>query len=158
MYHQQTKKAGILSLVMLALPNKVESAVPFEGSRPGTGPFRGNRCVNALFLLEGAAEITATVALVQKPAAVAAREAVNRAGETSLREGVFFERHFSHGLFTGRTQSEGVGARLERPLPSFSLGWASTEWSQDHPGSTQCCGRVTGTVRRTSRSLLWSRW
>lgn len=26
------------------------------------------------------------------------------------------------------------------------------------PGSTPWCGRVTGTVRRTSRSLLWSRW
>jgi hypothetical protein len=52
---------------------------------------------------------------------VAACEAVNRAGETSLREGVFAERHFSHGLLASRDQSEGVEA-LPKGLSPFDLG------------------------------------
>ncbi|WP_328835418.1 hypothetical protein [Streptomyces europaeiscabiei] len=39
-----------------------------------------------------------------EPAAVAAWQVVNQADETSLREGVFLERHFSHGLFAGRAR------------------------------------------------------
>jgi hypothetical protein len=46
----------------------------------------------------------------------------------------------------------------EKASPSFNRGQTSTQWSQDYPGSTAWCRRVTGTVRRTSRSLLWSRW
>lgn len=50
-----------------------------------------------------------------EPAAVAACQAVNRADETSLREGVFLERRFPHGLFAGRARPEGLGALLKRP-------------------------------------------
>ncbi|MDQ0845593.1 hypothetical protein QFZ68_005273 [Streptomyces sp. V1I6] len=52
---------------------------------------------------------------------MAACEAVNRAGETSLREGVFVERHFSHGLLASRDQSEGVELSRKVSL-SFDLG------------------------------------
>lgn len=64
-----------------------------------------------------------------EPAAVEACHVVNRADETSLREDVFLERHFSHGLFTCRARPEGVGALL-KTSPSFDSGQTSTEWSQ----------------------------
>lgn len=54
--------------------------------------------------------------LFSEPAAVVAWQVVNRADETSLRERVFLERHFSHGLFADRARPEGVGALLRRPL------------------------------------------
>ncbi|WUJ82275.1 cation:proton antiporter [Streptomyces sp. NBC_00377] len=59
----------------------------------------------------------------------------------------------------GRGRRGGRLGQHEPPAPPGDPGQTSTEWSQGSiPGSTPWCGRVTGTVRRTSRSLLWSRW
>ncbi|MEU8193725.1 enoyl-CoA hydratase-related protein [Microbispora amethystogenes] len=71
-------------------------------------------------LMEEAVEIAGTIASFSKPAVVAAREAVNRADETSLREGVLFERRVFHALFAGPDQSEGMRAFLEKRAPSFN--------------------------------------
>ena len=52
-------------------------------------------------------------------AASAAKEAVNRSYETTLKEGVLFERRLFHGLFATEDQKEGMAAFLEKREPQF---------------------------------------
>ncbi|WP_112320793.1 enoyl-CoA hydratase [Oceanibium sediminis] len=52
-------------------------------------------------------------------AAMAVKEAVNRSYETSLREGVLFERRLFHSLFATEDQSEGMAAFNEKRSPQF---------------------------------------
>jgi enoyl-CoA hydratase len=53
------------------------------------------------------------------PSVLAAKEAVNRALETSLAEGVRFERRVFHSLFATRDQREGMAAFIEKRPPKF---------------------------------------
>jgi len=48
-----------------------------------------------------------------------AKEAVNRAFEVSLTEGVAFERRVFHGLFATEDQKEGMAAFVEKRPPQF---------------------------------------
>ena len=50
---------------------------------------------------------------------MAVKETVNRAYETTLREGVLFERRVFHALFATEDQSEGMAAFLEKREPQF---------------------------------------
>ena len=52
-------------------------------------------------------------------ATMAAKEAVNRAFETNLTEGVMFERRLFHGLFASEDQKEGMAAFIEKREPQF---------------------------------------
>ncbi|KAB2340013.1 enoyl-CoA hydratase-related protein [Actinomadura rudentiformis] len=79
-----------------------------------------SRVVPAGRLRAEAAETATTIASYSKPAVLAAREAVNRAEETSLREGVLFERRLFHALFAGDDQTEGMRAFLEKREPRFT--------------------------------------
>jgi enoyl-CoA hydratase len=58
------------------------------------------------------------------PTAVAAvvmmiKESINRAYETTLSEGVQFERRLFHSTFATADQKEGMAAFVEKRLPSF---------------------------------------
>jgi enoyl-CoA hydratase len=48
-----------------------------------------------------------------------AKEAVNRAYEAPLAEGILFERRAFHALFATRDQKEGMAAFLEKRKPKF---------------------------------------
>ena len=48
-----------------------------------------------------------------------AKEAVNRAFETTLAEGVKFERRVFHALFATEDQKEGMSAFVEKRKPAF---------------------------------------
>ena len=48
-----------------------------------------------------------------------AKEAVNRAYETTLAEGVRFERRLFHALFATEDQKEGMAAFVEKRKPAF---------------------------------------
>ena len=50
----------------------------------------------------------------------AAKEAVNRAFETTLSEGVLFERRLFFGLFSTQDQKEGMQAFVEKRPAAFS--------------------------------------
>ncbi|OYX41618.1 MAG: enoyl-CoA hydratase [Rhodobacterales bacterium 32-67-9] len=52
-------------------------------------------------------------------ATLAVKEAVNRSYETTLREGLLFERRLFHALFATEDQKEGMSAFLEKRQPQF---------------------------------------
>ena len=54
------------------------------------------------------------------PATMLAKEAVNRAYETTLAEGVRFERRLFHSTFATEDQKEGMAAFAEKRKPDFS--------------------------------------
>lgn len=64
--------------------------------------------------------VAAAIASYGKIAAMAAKEAVDRALETSLREGVLFERRLFHSLFATEDKTEGMSAFVEKRQPRFN--------------------------------------
>lgn len=50
---------------------------------------------------------------------MAVKESVNRAQETSLREGLLFERRMFHAMFATEDQKEGMAAFLEKRPAAF---------------------------------------
>ncbi|MCM2293959.1 enoyl-CoA hydratase-related protein [Allorhizobium sp. BGMRC 0089] len=61
----------------------------------------------------------AQIASYSRPAARLAREAVMKAEELSLREGILYERALFHRLFGSRDQREGMAAFIEKRQPDF---------------------------------------
>ena len=70
-------------------------------------------------LLDEAIKVATTIAAMSLPSVLAAKEAVNRAFETSLAEGVRFERRVFHSLFATHDQKEGMAAFIEKRTPKF---------------------------------------
>ena len=68
------------------------------------------RIVPADALLDEAHKTAKTIASYGQLSVMAAKEAVNRAFETPLNEGVRFERRLFHGLFGTQEQNEGMAA------------------------------------------------
>ncbi len=54
------------------------------------------------------------------PSVMAAKEAVNRAFESGLSDGVMFERRLFHALFATADQKEGMAAFVEKRAPVFT--------------------------------------
>jgi enoyl-CoA hydratase len=77
------------------------------------------RVVPAGSLLEEAMKVAETIAAMSLPSVLAAKEAVNRSFETSLAEGVRFERRIFHALFATQDQKEGMAAFVEKRPPKF---------------------------------------
>jgi enoyl-CoA hydratase len=78
-----------------------------------------SRVVPAAKVIEEAVALGAQIAAMSRPAVMAAKEAVNRAFETSLAEGVRFERRLFHSLFATADQKEGMAAFIEKRKPNF---------------------------------------
>ncbi len=77
------------------------------------------RIVPVASLIEEAIKVAETIASMSLPSVLAAKEAVNRAFETSLAEGVRFERRIFHSLFATHDQKEGMNAFVEKRPPKF---------------------------------------
>jgi enoyl-CoA hydratase len=77
------------------------------------------RVVPASVLMEEAIKIAETIASLSLPSLLAAKEAINRALETSLSEGLRFERRVFHGLFATHDQKEGMAAFVAKRPASF---------------------------------------
>jgi enoyl-CoA hydratase len=77
------------------------------------------RVVPAANLREEALKLAETIAGMSLPIAMMAKEAVNRAYETPLAEGIRFERRLFHPMFATADQKEGMGAFVEKRKPDF---------------------------------------
>jgi enoyl-CoA hydratase len=77
------------------------------------------RVVPAAELMDEAMKVADTVATMSLPSVLAAKEAVNRAFESSLAEGVVFERRIFHSLFATEDQKEGMTAFVEKRKPQW---------------------------------------
>jgi enoyl-CoA hydratase len=53
------------------------------------------------------------------PAVMMVKESINQAYETSLAQGVHFERRLFHSLFATEDQKEGMAAFVEKRKPAF---------------------------------------
>jgi len=78
-----------------------------------------SRVVAADKLSSEALQIAERIAAMSRPAVMMAKESVNRAYETTLGEGVRFERRLFHSLFATEDQKEGMAAFIEKRKPAF---------------------------------------
>jgi enoyl-CoA hydratase len=70
-------------------------------------------------LVEEAVKVGTKIAEMSQLATMATKEAVNRAFETPLSEGVRFERRMFHAMFATEDQKEGMAAFAEKRSPQF---------------------------------------
>ena len=78
-----------------------------------------SRVVPAKSLMEEAQSAAAKIAEKSMLATFAVKEAVNRAYETTLSEGLLVERRLFHSLFATEDQKEGMAAFLEKRTAQF---------------------------------------
>jgi enoyl-CoA hydratase len=79
-----------------------------------------SRVVPADSLLDEANAVAATIAGMSLSASRMAKEAVNRAFESSLTEGLLYERRLFHSAFATDDKTEGMAAFTEKRPPSFT--------------------------------------
>ena len=77
------------------------------------------RVVPAEMLLAEALKAAQKIASQSSPAAQMVKQAVNRAQETTLAEGLHFERRLFHAMFATDDQKEGMAAFAEKRKPVF---------------------------------------
>ena len=70
-------------------------------------------------VLEEALEAAKVIASMSLPSVMMAKEAINRAFEAPLNEGLLFERRNFHALFATHDQKEGMNAFVEKRSPNF---------------------------------------
>ena len=75
------------------------------------------RVVPAANLMDEAMKVADTIATMSLPSVLAGKEAINRAFESPLAEGVIFERRIFHALFATEDQKEGMKAFVEKRKP-----------------------------------------
>ncbi len=78
-----------------------------------------SRVVPADKLLDEALAAANQICEYSLPIVIAAKESVNRAYESTLSEGVLFERRTFHSLFATEDQKEGMSAFVEKRKPKF---------------------------------------
>ena len=70
-------------------------------------------------LVEEAVKVAETIAEKALPSTVLIKESVNRAYETTLSEGIRFERRMFHASFGTADQREGMAAFIEKRKAEF---------------------------------------
>jgi enoyl-CoA hydratase len=78
-----------------------------------------SRIVPAADLLTEAVKIAERICEMSRPITMMVKEAVNRAYETTLAEGVRFERRVFHATFATQDRKEGMAAFIEKRKPTF---------------------------------------
>jgi enoyl-CoA hydratase len=78
-----------------------------------------SRIVPAASLVDDAVAVAATICEFSLPSVMMAKEAVNRAYEGTLSDGVHFERRLFHSLFATEDQKIGMKAFVEKQKPAF---------------------------------------
>jgi enoyl-CoA hydratase len=78
-----------------------------------------SRVVPAADLMAEAMKTAAKIAEQSLPILMMTKETVNRAYETTLAEGLRFERRLFHSMFATEDQTEGMAAFVEKRKPEF---------------------------------------
>jgi len=78
-----------------------------------------SRIVPLAGLVGEAMKVAAQIAALSRPSVMMCKESVNRAYETTLTEGVRFERRLFHSLFSTEDKGEGMAAFAEKRPPNF---------------------------------------
>ncbi len=78
-----------------------------------------SRIVPADDLIDEAIKVATDIAELSRPAVMMAKEAMNRAYETTLAEGIRFERRLFHATFATADKAEGMAAFGEKRKPNF---------------------------------------
>jgi enoyl-CoA hydratase len=81
-----------------------------------------SRVVPADELIREAKAVATTISQMSLSATRMAKEAVNRAFESSLAEGLLYERRLFHSAFATADQTEGMNAFSEKRPPNFTHG------------------------------------
>ena len=108
-----TRAIGKAKAMELCLTGRTMGVV--EAERAGLV----SRVVPADELLAEALSVAKTVSEMSLPIALMAKEAVNRAFETTLAEGVHFERRLFYSAFATADQKEGMAAFMDKRPPEF---------------------------------------
>ena len=108
-----TRAVGKAKAMELCLTGRMMDAA--EAERAGLVA----RVVPADKLIEDAMATAQTIAGYSRPSLKACKDAVNRAFESSLAEGVLFERRTFHALFATEDQKEGMAAFVAKRAPAF---------------------------------------
>jgi enoyl-CoA hydratase len=78
-----------------------------------------SRIVPADELVDEAVATAEKIANLSQPIVMLAKESVNRAYETTLAEGIRFERRVFHSTFSTEDQKEGMSAFAEKRTAEF---------------------------------------
>jgi enoyl-CoA hydratase len=78
-----------------------------------------SRVVPAADLIGEAIKAAETIAGMSLPIVMMTKESVNRSYETTLSEGIRFERRVFHAMFATEDQKEGMAAFVEKRKPAF---------------------------------------
>jgi len=78
-----------------------------------------SRIVPAADLLGEAIKVAERIIQMSRPIAMMVKESVNRGYETTLAEGVRFERRLFHSTFATEDRKEGMAAFIEKRKPAF---------------------------------------
>src|SRR6187455_1924305 len=108
-----TRAVGKAKAMDLTLTGRMMDAA--EAERSGLVA----RVVPAASLIDEAMKAAETIAGMSLVALMVAKESVNRAFETTLSEGIRFERRTFHALFATHDQKEGMGAFVEKRPAKF---------------------------------------
>ena len=108
-----TRAVGKAKAMDLILTGRMMDAL--EAERAGLVA----RVVVAAELMTEAMKVAETIAGMSLPSVLAAKEAVSRAFESGLSEGVVFERRIFHSLFATADQKEGMKAFVDKRKPEW---------------------------------------
>jgi enoyl-CoA hydratase len=108
-----TRAIGKAKAMELCLTGRMMDAT--EAERSGLV----SRVVPAADLLDEAIKAAEKIAGLSRPLAMITKEAVNRAFETTLAEGLHFERRMFHAIFATEDQKEGMSAFADKRKPTF---------------------------------------
>ena len=107
------RAVGKAKAMELILTGRMMDAV--EAERAGLV----SRVVPADDLMEEATAMARKMAGYSQPILMMAKEAVQRAAEMPLSEGLLFERRLFHAMFATADQKEGMAAFIEKRTPQF---------------------------------------
>ena len=111
-----TRLVGRAKAMDLCLTGRLMDAA--EAERAGLV----SRVVPADRLMDEALEAARTIASFSTPVAMMTKETVSRALETTLAEGIRFERRVFHSMFATEDQKEGMSAFVEKRKAAFKDG------------------------------------